>query len=88
MAFVLEILALSYERAAINGLLQNTEILYSYAYDTAIEHRPLTMFSVFGALLVFFASVLVGLNRVYNFEEIISKKLKKNDINNCINSIF
>jgi len=78
LGVVLEVIALRYERAGIIGLFKNIEVLWAYMFDVVVQHFPLTTSCVLGALLVIFASVLVGLNRLYNLDEIIVKKIKKN----------
>jgi len=77
LAFSSEVLALRYERVGVIGLFKNTEILYAWTFDVVVQRVPLTTFGVLGVLMVLCASVLIGLNELYNIDKIIAKKLKK-----------
>jgi len=72
-AMLCEVLSLRYERAGLVTLLKNTEFVWAYAFDMTINHVMPTPMGIVGVVIVVIASLLIGLNGLYNLDQLIVK---------------
>jgi len=73
-AMLCEVLSLRYERGDLVTLLKNTEFAWAYLFDITINHVIPTPFGIVGLIIVIISSFLIGLNGLYNLDQLIAKR--------------
>ena len=67
--------ALSLEEAGLVALVRNSEVVFAFIFEIALENQIPMMFSVVGVVLIVWSTSMVVFNRIFNIEERICKCL-------------